>query len=1128
MPDRLTPPSLLVALVLPIALAAVLSLTGGAQAPSRPAPSAAAPEAIRANNLGVASMSQQKFEAALEHFEKAAAADPAFETARVNQAIALINLQRYDEARELLTAVTEANPQNARAWYNLGLLQRSTGEAESALAAFERAASVRPRDAHSHYFVGLMAAQLQKYDEAIRAFTRALEVDPFLASAEFGMARAYQRAGNTEESRRHLERFQRLTTEKIASAMTLSYGDQGPLSLAEAAMPQDAPAPPAIPVTFSLHAVAGGSASPAAPGRPGPGGCLFDFDTDGHIDYVALGPDGARLLRNTGSGGSLAEHSRLVPSGATVSCTTGDYDNDERPDVAVATDTTLVLLHNEGDGKFAPQDARVLPATKGSPRGVAFVDYDHDGDLDLLAAGHGAGRTSVWRNNGDGTFVDVAGERGLAGTGRDVAIAASDLNNDRAIDLVITGDPTRVFLNPREGPFQAAEPWSAPMPAPTMGVAVVDFDKDGWMDLAFSHQPPASLSLWRNKDGASFERVDLPIGAVASATGLAALDYDNDGWIDLAASAGRPSGEGIVVFRNVAGRFEDATGAVSASALAPPSPRAVVAGDVDGDGDSDLVASGAAGDVSLVRNDGGNRNNALRITLKGLNDNRTGLGTKIEVQAGTVWQKFETYGASGYLGQGSAQILAGIGSAKEADVVRLLWPTGVVQDEVQLASGAHTIEQIDRRGSSCPIVFTWNGREYEFITDAIGPAVVGHWVAPGERNVSDPDEYIKIEGRQLQPRHGRLSIKFMEPMEEVIYLDEVRLLAIDHPRGTDIHPNEYFAAIAPPPSATVFGVRDARLPLGAWDERGRDVSADLRARDGRHVTGFDDAPFKGFAKLHALELDMGPLDPGAPVRLIMSGFTDYFTATSVFAAHQANVTAIVPYLEVQTRDGQWRRVSDDIGFPAGLRRTMTADLTGKLPAGARRIRIWTNLKVYWDHVLVDTTPEGAVPMRRSEAPLVSAELAFRGFPREATGTPAADLTYSYQEVSRFGPWARHRGFYTRYGDVTPLVASTDDRFVIFGAGEETTLQFDATALPPVPEGWTRDYLFYTRGYVKDMDFYAAHAQTVGPLPFRAMGRYPYGEGMRYPAQNHEYLLEWNTRLVDAEGWPSYRLDYRRR
>ena len=159
--------------------------------------------------------------------------------------------------------------------------------------------------------------------------------------------------------------------------------------------------------------------------------------------------------------------------------------------------------------------------------------------------------------------------------------------------------------------------------------------------------------------------------------------------------------------------------------------------------------------------------------------------------------------------------------------------------------------------------------------------------------------------------------------------------------------------------------------------------------------------------------------------------------------------AVVPWVEAQHADGSWTRVVDDIGFPAGLQRTMTADLTGKLPDGARRIRIWTNLKIYWDQVLVDTTPEGAVPVtphrgaarrRVARVPRLPARA------RRHAGMPTS--TYAYGEVSRFGPWARHRGFYTRYGDVTPLVATAEDHFVIFGAGDEVSLEFDATALPP--------------------------------------------------------------------------------
>ena len=162
--------------------------------------------------------------------------------------------------------------------------------------------------------------------------------------------------------------------------------------------------------------------------------------------------------------------------------------------------------------------------------------------------------------------------------------------------------------------------------------------------------------------------------------------------------------------------------------------------------------------------------------------------------------------------------------------MRLLWPTGVVQDEVELkANTRHAITQIDRRGSSCPVLFSWNGERYEFIADAIGPAVVGHWVAPDTRNISDVDELVKVEGRQVRVKDGRVSFRFAEPMEEVIYLDQVKLFAIDHPDGTDVYPNEYFAAMPPHPVDRPIASRGARLPVGAWDDQGRDVMAALES-----------------------------------------------------------------------------------------------------------------------------------------------------------------------------------------------------------------------------------------------------------------------------------------------------------
>ena len=372
MSSRLRSSSLLL-----LAIGLSVSLTAMRQTPSRPAEVSASAEAIRLNNLGVATMNQQKFDPALKYFEQAAAADPSFVTGRINEAIALISLQRYDAARELLEKATQANPQNARAWYNLGLLQKSTGEAETSLAAFQKAAALAPRDAHTAYFVGLMAGQIQQYDTSIAAFQRALELDPFLVSAEFGLARSYQRAGRADEAKGHLERFQRLTTEKVAAAMSLTYGDQGPLSLAQAVLPKGAAADAAVPVTFTRPAAQPFDVvadPPIATGEgPGAGACVFDADDDGDFDVVVLTPmtnpgrSGTAALFLRGADGTFAraDSAGITLQGGPVGCVAADYDNDEKPDLAI-TDVygAVTLFHNEGGGRFtnASDKAGLPPA----------------------------------------------------------------------------------------------------------------------------------------------------------------------------------------------------------------------------------------------------------------------------------------------------------------------------------------------------------------------------------------------------------------------------------------------------------------------------------------------------------------------------------------------------------------------------------------------------------------------------------------------------------------------------------------------------------------------------------------------------------------------------------------------
>jgi tetratricopeptide (TPR) repeat protein len=1129
------------------------------------APPPAAPsksqQAYRLNSLGVAALNQQQMEKALKYFEQAAALDPHLFVARLNQGIALLNLQRYEAAGKILLEATRTDPKSARAWFNLGLLQKSTNETQKAIDSFEHVAAIDPADPETHYFLGLLYSQLHQYDKAIAAYQRALAINPFHVSSEFGLAQACQRSGKPDEAKTHLARFQHLTQDKLGSPISLVYGEQGKYSLAEQTAPALAPLFPRIPVHFDVATEQAGLPAHASASVPAPktssdflgtGACVFDFDGDGKPDLFLANADGsgaAALYHNLGYGRfeNVTRAAGLEIKGHAISCAAGDYDNDGHTDLAVSFNGGVQLFHNEGNGTFKDATDAVGIHMDGLVMGLTFVDYDHDGDIDLYATRFsdfpvddignfapppGSDRTTnlLWRNNGNKTFTDWSKQSGLDHFPDSLGAIASDVNNDRAVDLILTGwqKSIPVLLNQREGEFKYSVPFASVSSAPALGAAALDFNKDGWVDYAFTYFGDQGLMLWRNKDGANFEPVALPKLDWLRGWGVAAIDYDNDGWIDLVAVGENAQGGQIVLLRNEGPKgFRDVAKEVGLDKVKLANPRAVIAADFDGDGATDLLITQNGGAPVLLRNVGGNRNNWIQLALKGTNDNKNGFGAKVELYAGALYQKWEVVSASGYLGQSSAQITAGLGAAREADVVRMLWPTGVLQDEVQLAAGKiHNISEIDRRGSSCPIVFVWNGSRYEFLADMVGPGIVGHWIAPGQRDVPDPTEYLKVDSASVRPRNGRLSFRMLEPMEELDYLDQVRLLAVDHPSNIEVYPNEYFASNPPFPEFKLISSLGAHLPAGAWDDQGRDVMPLLAYRDRVYVTDFSSAPYQGFAAMHTLTLDLGDWDSSHPLQLLLDGFTDYFTANSMYAAWQAGVQPVAPYVEALDSSGKWVRVMDDMGFPAGLARTMIADLTGRLPAGTRRIRIVTNLKTYWDRIRISNSAPD-LPYHLHEVPLAGATLDFRGYPRVLEGNPLNDIRYVYEDISPTGPYTRQVGNYTRYGDVSALVQASDNNYAIYGSGDEVQLEFNPSNLPPLPSGWTRDYFFFADGFAKDMDFYAAHGDTVDPLPFHTLVPYPYPAGTNYPSddQHLNYLLDFNTRPVAGPAGTAFRFQY---
>ncbi len=1100
-------------------------------------------DAAKLNNFGTALMNQQLLERAAAKFADAYQLDPALVHAEVNRGIALIYLQKMPEARQALEQAAAQDPKDPHIWYALGILYRIEADYPKSLENFQKAAALDPDDADTHYFLGSVYLELHQTEQALAEFQAALKLNPIHASAQFGLAKVLQRLGRREEATTAFQRFETLNREKIASPLAHTYGDEGHYSLVQDALTQNPQVGAMIPLTFTPEAIdhAAGATPAAAQTNDLPRGGACMIAPAGDHSYLLVMGSGAEAIRayaRSGTGSFVlvpSAQTGLVASGIGVACTVGDFDNDGLPDVAVAMSDRVLLFKNSGGGKFTDVTAATGVQPANHPAGITFVDYDHDGDLDLFVTGQpsapGSKPNVLWRNNGNGTFTNWTEQAGLGGDGTTVAATLSDLNNDRAVDLLVTGSgpaPT-FFANPREGLFKSSPLFAAEGLPPTVGAVVLDFNKDGWMDVALTHAGSPGITLWRNVQGKRFERVPLPVENVTAGWGLTAIDIDNDGWLDLAAVVETQHGPELRALRNMGSAgFEDVTARVKLDQVKLVEPRALIAADVDGDGAADLIVTQLDGDPLLLRNEGGNRNHSLLISLKGAADNKSAIGTKVEIFADGIWQKFEITGASGYLSQGAQELLAGIGSSEHADMVRMLWPTGVPQDETEIGTKTSlAITELDRRGSSCPTLFAWNGKKYEFISDVIGAAVVGHWVSPTEKNKADPDEWIKVDGSQLQARGGYLSLRFGEPMEEVNYIDQVRLVAVDHPAGTEVYPSERFLSEPPFASGRPIVSAAAHPVAGAWDDKDRDVSELLRARDHKYVRDFTNLSFAGFANQHALTLDLGEWTTANPLRLLLHGFIEYFSASSMYAAWQAGLEPMPPYVEAQLQDGTWKRVLDDMGFPAGLPRTIVVDLTGKLPPGTRRIRLVTNLQIYWDQALIDNGPEAPQLMRQTELPLASAQLAFRGYPEQIDGKTPGDLTYNYQHISQTGPFTRSRGSYTRYGDVTPLLRSLDEAFVIFGSGEDIDVEFSTTSLPKLAPGWKRDYFFYANGFVKDMDFYEASPFTVADMPFHGMSTYPYPASEHYPQdeQRMQYELEWNDRFDSGRDAQQYGFHY---
>jgi hypothetical protein len=303
--------------------------------------------------------------------------------------------------------------------------------------------------------------------------------------------------------------------------------------------------------------------------------------------------------------------------------------------------------------------------------------------------------------------------------------------------------------------------------------------------------------------------------------------------------------------------------------------------------------------------------------------------------------------------------------------------------------------------------------------------------------------------------------------------------------------------------------------LTAVDEHGHDVLARIARLDREYPDDFPLQPIRGYAKDHELTLQLGP-GSSSHTRLLLTGWTDYAWSSDNLAASQSGKSLTLPAVQVKDKQGRWQTVIENVGIPVGRPQTVVADLTGKFLSASREVRIVTNMRIYWDQILVDTSA-GNFPVQMTRLDPTLANLRWRGFSLEHSPDGSQPLGYDYNQVSFTSPWKVMTGHYTREGDVRELLLASDDMFVISRPGDELPLSFAADKLPPLPKGWTRTFLLYADGFSKEMDINSASPDQIGPLPFHGMSKYPYSWPEHYPLteKRRRYFEEYNTRVVTS-------------
>jgi thioredoxin-like negative regulator of GroEL len=856
-----------------------------------------------------------------------------------------------------------------------------------------------------------------------------------------------------------------------------------------------------------------------------------DYDGDGDIDLYAGSYDPATssykhyLLNNDmGRFKDVSAEAGITHTGKESYATFTDFDNDGFLDIYVVREGGDLLYRNTGPGTFENVTSSAKTGSPTAGNMVLFFDMDHDGDLDFFEA-RSAGDL-LFRNNADGTFADVSSRLGLPGNNLITRSAAfGDYDDDGDMDFMVVNENAGniLYSNQRQGVFRdITEASGLKKNTGSSAVTVGDFNNDGYLDM-FIASLNGNPELYQNLRNGTYEEVQNSKEMFSALKNVKTydakfLDFDNDGFLDLliAGESSEKDGRGVILYHNDGqGNFTDISQLLPAELK---SGGQIAVFDYNNDGDPDAVITGINGGVILLRNDGGNTNHFIKINLVGLRagsakNNHFGIGAKMEMRAGDLYQTMVVTDPNIYFG---------IGKRSTADVIRITWTNGVPQNIFFPGTDQSLVESQTLKGS-CPFLYTWNGEEYVFVKDILWRSALGMPLGIMGANTAyafpdASDDYLKIPAEKLKPVAGEYSIQLTSELWEAIYFDKLELVAVDHPDSVDIFVPEQFSP-PPFPGYKVYQVKEQKLPVTATDSQENDVLPFISKKDDIYLSDFNPDKYQGVTEMKDLILDPGKTGETGKLFLFLNGWifpTD--ASINVALSQSSSLRVIPPSVQVINKNGEWETIINSPGFPMGKDKTVIADLSGRFLSADHRVRIRTNMEIYWDYIFFSDGLSCA-PVNSTVLLPDYADLHYRGFSRTfRKGGRYGPHWFDYAVVDTNPKWRDMTGNYTRYGNVLPLLTESDNKYIISNAGDETSVKFNTAKLPDLKNGWRRDFLIHSVGWVKDADLNTAFGNTVLPLPFHGMKSYPPGPGDSYPdnPELQKYNQEYNTRVVTQE------------